>query len=447
MNGAGGRETIGGRLRRLRLERGLSQRELAVPGVSYAYISRIEAGTRQPSVKALRKLAAKLEVSSDYLETGHDLDEGEARELRLADAELALRLTRSADAEPELRVLLDAARSAHDYAQAARAHVALGLAADERGDRATAVAELEAALALDPPSPLVRLDVYATLGRAYSALGDPAAAIRLYERCLDEVGSVAPDDAATALRYRIMLSYALSDAGDLVRAEQLLRQALKADVVASDPYMRIRVLWSLARVSEMEGRSTAALRYARHAIALLEATEDDLQAARAHVLAAWIMNSSGDPAGARDQIRRAEELFGESPSAHDVALLKVESARAAARLKEGESAVRLAREALDLIGDQYGAARGECLWALAEGLDACGDLDAADRTFAEAVEVLADQVRWREASAAARSWAALLRRIGADARALDVLDRATELALRTRQTHAPIALGSDPAGV
>jgi len=67
-------ETIGQRLKRLRLERGLSQRELAAPGVSYAYISRIEAGTRQPSVKALRKLAVKLGVSADYLESGSELD-------------------------------------------------------------------------------------------------------------------------------------------------------------------------------------------------------------------------------------------------------------------------------------------------------------------------------------------------------------------------------------
>jgi transcriptional regulator with XRE-family HTH domain len=65
-------ETVGQRLRRLRLERGLSQRELSGPGVSYAYISRIEAGERQPSVKALRKLAEKLGVSPDYLETGRD---------------------------------------------------------------------------------------------------------------------------------------------------------------------------------------------------------------------------------------------------------------------------------------------------------------------------------------------------------------------------------------
>src|SRR3954453_12730442 len=85
-------ETIGRRLRRLRLARGFSQRELSGPGVSYAYISRIEAGTRQPSVKALRVLARKLGVSAEYLETGSDLRDVDSRELRLADAELALRL-------------------------------------------------------------------------------------------------------------------------------------------------------------------------------------------------------------------------------------------------------------------------------------------------------------------------------------------------------------------
>src|SRR5437867_6941654 len=85
-------ETIGERLKRLRLEQGLSQRELAAPGVSYAYISRIEAGTRQPSVKALRRLASKLGVTADFLETGSQLGPEEERELRLSDLELAMRL-------------------------------------------------------------------------------------------------------------------------------------------------------------------------------------------------------------------------------------------------------------------------------------------------------------------------------------------------------------------
>src|SRR5215467_248708 len=91
-NQISGTETIGERLRRLRLEGGLSQRELSSPGVSYAYISRIEAGARRPSVKALRKLARKLGVSAEYLETGSPLSDSEVRELRLVDAELSLRL-------------------------------------------------------------------------------------------------------------------------------------------------------------------------------------------------------------------------------------------------------------------------------------------------------------------------------------------------------------------
>jgi transcriptional regulator with XRE-family HTH domain len=62
--------TVGDRIRERRLALGLSQRELASDGVSYAYISRLEANARQPSVKALRKLAPKLGVSAHWLETG-----------------------------------------------------------------------------------------------------------------------------------------------------------------------------------------------------------------------------------------------------------------------------------------------------------------------------------------------------------------------------------------
>jgi transcriptional regulator with XRE-family HTH domain len=64
------RETVGARIKRLREQRGLSQRDLAEPGVSYAYISRLEAGQRVPSEKALRKLATTLDTTALYLETG-----------------------------------------------------------------------------------------------------------------------------------------------------------------------------------------------------------------------------------------------------------------------------------------------------------------------------------------------------------------------------------------
>jgi transcriptional regulator with XRE-family HTH domain len=65
-------ETVGIRIRRVREERGLSQRKLAEPGLSYAYLSRIEVGQRIPSEKALRNLATKLGVTPLYLEGGTD---------------------------------------------------------------------------------------------------------------------------------------------------------------------------------------------------------------------------------------------------------------------------------------------------------------------------------------------------------------------------------------
>lgn len=75
-------QSIGTRIKRLRLERGLSQRDLSAPGLSYAYISRIEAGARTPSVKALRKIANSLGVTVEHLETGDPTP----TELGVADA-------------------------------------------------------------------------------------------------------------------------------------------------------------------------------------------------------------------------------------------------------------------------------------------------------------------------------------------------------------------------
>ena len=95
---------IGGRLRAARLQRGLSQRDLASPGVSYAYISCIEAGSRNPSIKALRKLAAKLGVSPEWLETGVE----PTRWAGFSNSELSVLERALRDADEETVALLGA---------------------------------------------------------------------------------------------------------------------------------------------------------------------------------------------------------------------------------------------------------------------------------------------------------------------------------------------------
>jgi transcriptional regulator with XRE-family HTH domain len=434
-------ESIGARLKRLRLERGLSQRELAAPGVSYAYISRIEAGTRQPSVKALRRLAAKLNVSPEYLETGSDIRDADARELRLLDAELALRLGDPAVAEQLLAEVLGEALTAGDTANAARARTALGLAAAERGDHPEAVKQLEAALDAERLSPVDRVDVYATLGRGYSAIGAPERAVDLFEECLAEVGDANVGDPGAAVRYATLLSCAFSDMGDLGRAESVLKEALEqAREHGADPYTRVRLYWSLARLAEMEGKSVAALHHARRAIALLEATDNTIHLGRAHILCACIMTTHGDPTASLKHLDEAEVLFGSSPAGEDAGTLKVERARAQALLGNGEAATHFAQEAIALIGDNDDAALGLANAALAEGLALGGELEAADEAFRLAVDLLESRWRWREATQACQSWGRMLRRAGRQQEALDVLDRASELSLRTTSISATAEL-------
>src|SRR5256714_1366657 len=258
--GEPGVETVGERLRRLRHECGLSQRELASPGVSYAYISRIEAGARRPSVKALRQLAPKLGVSVEYLETGRDLSDRDQRELRLSEAELTLRLEQdSPEAEAEFAALLAEAQAAGDAEAAARARAGLGELADRRGDFATAIEELEQARAAGVLSPLTHADLYATLARAYSASGQPRRAVELLEDCLSRVQAQAPEDVSAEGRFATYLSYALSDLGELHRrrvgeddaAERLARQALSL-LAGGDPLKRARAYATLAEARPEE---------------------------------------------------------------------------------------------------------------------------------------------------------------------------------------------------
>lgn len=292
----GAAETIGQRLRRLRHERGLSQRELASPGVSYAYISRIEAGARWPSVKALRKLATKLGVSADYLETGSEIRDTDERELRVAHAELELRLAESPGAaEEELRRLRDEAVAAGDPVSASRSAIALGLASAADGDNADAIERLESVLEASPVSPSARPEVYVALGRAYVAISRPDRAVELLERCLEEVSQDGQEDLAARIRLTAYLSHALTELGDVERARSVLDERVERAEEMTDVHTRVRLYRSLARTAEQQGRSAAALDYMRRAIALLDVTDDTLQLAQAHLLYGDILLSQGRP--------------------------------------------------------------------------------------------------------------------------------------------------------
>lgn len=428
-------ETVGQRLRRLRIERGLSQRSLAERGVSYAYISRIEAGARTPSVKALRMLAKRLGVPVEYLETGLELAAGEDRELRLREAELRLRLSDDpAAAEGLLRELVEEAEGAGDQAVALRALAALGLTAERRGDHATAISHLERALASGTVSVLDAWDVYRTLGRAYAAAGRPADAVQLFETSISELERIAPDDDVTYVRLATYLSYALSDAGDLPRARETVAAALRRATGITDSYTRVRLYWSYARIALNEHKPRVALENLRRAVALLETTEDTRELGRAHLFWAEILTFDERPEEAAGHLQLAEELLGRHPDREDLALLRTEQARAAAEIGESHDAIRLANEALELIGDGDRTDRATALWALGHAQIDLGEAEVGIATLMDAMNGFERQQEWYEAASVARRLGQTLRKAERESEALDVLERAVDFTTRADRT-------------
>jgi transcriptional regulator with XRE-family HTH domain len=77
---------MGQRIRRARLERGLSLAQVAGEDFSRAFLNQVEMGRSQPSTRVLRVIAARLGQPVDYLLGGADLD----RELAVERARLAL---------------------------------------------------------------------------------------------------------------------------------------------------------------------------------------------------------------------------------------------------------------------------------------------------------------------------------------------------------------------
>ncbi len=78
---------VGRRLHEAREAAGLSQRELAFPGCSAAYISRIERGERIPSLQVMRELARRTGVSEAHLAFGSEqLHPEVAERVRAAEA-------------------------------------------------------------------------------------------------------------------------------------------------------------------------------------------------------------------------------------------------------------------------------------------------------------------------------------------------------------------------
>lgn len=371
---------VGRRLKQARENAGLSQRQLSFPGCSPAYISRIEAGDRIPSLQLLREMGRRLGVSEDYLATGTERHDENAA---LLEAEISLRLD-----EPERagQLYTEALERATTSDERALALVGLGQVAYRKSKPREAISRLEEARAVARADLVDQPGWADTLGRAYASIDQINAAIRIFERSLSSAEERA--DAVESVRFAVLLANAYIDKTEFEAAEQLLERILTIAPDSKDPMFRARLYWSQSRLYAAREDHQRAARYARNALNLLELTEHNYYTAQAHQLLAHIELDRKQPEEAIELLEKGLALLTTGGTPVDIALFKLEQARALIQLDRHEEAASLAMDASETLADASPHNGGRGYAVVAEVYSELGDRAKAIELYELAADVL-----------------------------------------------------------
>jgi transcriptional regulator with XRE-family HTH domain len=373
-------KAVGERLKAAREAAGLSQRQLAFSGCSPAYISRIEAGDRIPSLQLLRELGRRLGVSEDFLATGAD---PAGQHERLMEADLARRLD---DVEGARTIYQQILETSVDERERADALEGLGHIELRTGHPQAAVRIFERALTVSGQRDFERPALAENLGRAYAALGEFAPAMAIYERCLEHAESKR--ETLGVIRFAALLAYALTDSGNLTRAEQVVGRALVAEHEVLDPLARARLLWSQAKLRAEGGDAEASAMYAHRALGLIELTEDTDLLGLAHRIVAYAELDRDEPEAALRHLEEGWPILERSGSQLERAHFQIDKARALARLGHAEEAASLALQATGMLGDALPEDAGRAYSLVADVYVELGQPERAQELYELAAEYL-----------------------------------------------------------
>src|SRR5215467_9831703 len=187
---------VGAKIRAMRLARKMTQSQLAKPDFSISYISAIERGQIQPSLRALAILAARLGLPSTQLLTDNTAEGAtsdsvlsgsrrlnEVTELELLEAEVAIQQNAIQEAVELLQQLttknLKQQQQARLYYLLGRAYQQIRHYEESQGHLLKA-----AQLAQDGGDTFISTQVYNLLGSVYAATHNYVEASASYQRCL-----------------------------------------------------------------------------------------------------------------------------------------------------------------------------------------------------------------------------------------------------------------------
>lgn len=349
---------IGRRVQRMRTELGMTQRQLAEPSYTPAYISTLESGKVRPSETALRFLAGRLNTSYEELATGRPAHLATELRLALADAQQTLGAGAAEEAADRYRRLLAEAEHLGLAPEQAEARLGLGDCALESGELPEAIGHFEAAERLLAGEPLPRR-ARPIRGRAVAHLlaGELRYACYLLESTIDELGtSGLADPEALVLLYAAVIGPYI-DMGAHARAAHAAELALALAPQVSDPALVAGMHRQVARTFLAEGRvadADASLAKAQEIYGQLRLRTD---LAHCHWMRGYVQAQNGELDAAERELRTAREMLSARRAALYTAQVEVELADVLRRLGRYGEASALLSALLDPgdLGDSHGA--------------------------------------------------------------------------------------------
>ncbi len=344
---------LGERMRRLRLERRLTQQEVAQPAYSPAYVSTIEAGRRAPSPAAIEHFARKLGVTTDELVRGiPSWFEPEAR-LQLQEGWRALYLGRYSEAKKAFAGVEKQARRFGRAGIQAQAIIGSGWCAEREGQTADALRLFSEALQLlerEAPLP-AHVEAVAGIARCHQMSGKARLAAHILEGYLLELERQNLREPGALMRTYASLVWPYMELGLYEKAADVAQQALKLQSRVDDPQEIAGMHLNVARVLMNEAQVDAALESLKKAEDIFTDLNWRTEVARARTNRGMVYISEGELAKARDELHSALETFQEVGFVRGEARTLNELARVERLLGKAAAAEELARKAVQLLSD------------------------------------------------------------------------------------------------
>ncbi|GHD18961.1 transcriptional regulator [Streptomyces violarus] len=348
--------TIGRRVQRLRVERGLTQRQLAEPVYTPAYVSTLESGRVRPSDDALRHLAERLGVAFDELATGRSARLVTELRLRLTEAQRTFAVGEAEPAAEQFAELLVEAETHGLAAEQAAVLLGLGECALETGELVAGRQYFERSEACLAGAPLpARVPALRGRAVAHYLAGELRYAVYLLESALDELnrGGLHDPDALLLLYASVIGPY--MDMGAHARAAQAAEFALALAPQSGDPALVARMHRSVARTLVAEGRLAEADASLAKAAELYRGLQIRTELANCHWMRGYVYAQDGQMERAEAELREALGMLSAKRAALYSSQVAVELADVLHRRGKSDEAAALLHGVLDDLSSERGA--------------------------------------------------------------------------------------------